>query len=173
MWLETESRKDFFSYDRVAKDLWREKLREAKDQRRIHFDDENDDRVSQREIVIPQKWWDFTKCKFRCEFRLAGGDWQSSVGYFRCQITGGYAKGPKTYDDPYFCVIPGKKDGNWHLDETKAGWCAPDADKKERPDEDKCWRFLKATLTKMVQDEIREVRSKDRHMDNEKAGCSS
>lgn len=158
----TEAHKDlhFFDYNQLAKERWREILNNAQKKFSVSFDTENDDAVDQREIIIPQKEWDFTKCKFRCEMRSAGGDWEFPVIYFRCQIIEGYANGLATYGNSLFCYIPGKEDGNNHLVKCGKKWCAPtDDDNEIEADEQKCWASLKAYLGDLVRREIDRVKA--------------
>lgn len=150
--------KDFFNYDSVAKDLWREKFQKAKGKFGIEFDTENDEPVAQRTIKVPQDFWDHTDCTFKCEMRMACGDWESPCAYFRCQIVKGYADGVSSYGDPHFCVIPDKSGGNTHLKRSKNLWVAPSSDEKSKPDEKKCWKFLEGYLKDLVQKEIKKVR---------------
>lgn len=150
-----------FNYDTISKEMWRDKLEDAMEEFDIRFDTENDDAVSNRIIEIPQTQWEHAKCRFKCEIRLAGGDWQDSAYYFRCQLTDGYAKGLSKYGDPNFCFIPGKNDGNGHLIKAKSsGYAAPDHDdSNEDKSERKAWQALKKYLEKLVKDEITNVRS--------------
>lgn len=158
IWLEATSPK-FFSYDSISKTMWKEKLDKAQKESKIHFDTENDEAVSQRSITIEQSFWEFSKCRFRCEMRKACGDWQQSVVYFRCQLVSGYAEGLSQFNDPYCCIIPGKNDGNQHLEKNKENWMPPDSYSKEKPNEQKCWTFLKKKLKGMVDAEIKKVKS--------------
>lgn len=147
--------KDFFNYDSIAKDQWRKKFQEAEDSFNVRFDLENDEAVGQRTIKVDQDFWDFTDCSFKCEMRMAGGDWESSSVYFRCQLVKGYAEGLNR--DSFFCVIPDKAGGNVHLVKGTKGWVAPDSDKKNKPNERQCWEFLKSYLQKLVRKEIKNV----------------
>jgi hypothetical protein len=161
----SEEKDAFFTYTEMAKDMWRNKVREAQKTFNINFDLENDSDVTRREIIIDQDQWEHTKCKFKCELRAAGGDWQIPVMYFRCQIVAGYAKGVSTYGlgGPYLVFIPGKEQGNPHLVKTKNGWSAPDDNSKKKEEqtngnEFQAWKALKEYLKELVDDEIKEVR---------------
>jgi hypothetical protein len=153
-----EKKNDFFTYVELSKDMWREKINDEQDAVGIHFDLENDDGVTQREIIVDQDHWEHTKCKFRCELCKAGGDWQSPVIYFRCQLRDGYArrndKDMYTSGDSHFIYIPAKHDGNINLEKTEKGWSAPDSDCKTKPNEYKAWQALKKYLRKLVDDAI-------------------
>lgn len=164
-WLLTEGRgrnKDFFfNYDDLAKDKWHEKLKAAKEKFKASFDTENDDKVTQRDITVDQNFWQHSKCRFHCEMRKAGGDWEAPVVYFRCQLFDGYADGVSKYGDSMFCFIPVKGQGNEHMVQGKKGtWCAPDGDGKDvgEPNEKKCWESLKKYLTDLVYRDIKRVK---------------
>lgn len=154
-----------FDYDNIAKRMWQDKLAEAKKEFKITFDTENDEPLSNRIITIPQSQWDFAKCRFKCELRSAGGDWEHPVLYFRCQLIDGYARDLTKSGDSQFCVIPKQKDGNPHLVKTKSGkFGAPNnndisrEDVEER-DEPAAWKFLERHLKELVDAEIAEVKS--------------
>lgn len=170
---------NFFSYGQLASTLWRDITVQAKKDFKIWFDQENDDvyRRQERIIIIPQDQWLTTECKFKCRLHQAGGDWENSVFYFRCQLVSGYAghivKGIYKSITQYnrenngcFVFIPGKTEGNYSLipNSKGDGWKANDADKHkngidpENKDKD-CWKALKNYLTKMVYSEIEKVRS--------------
>lgn len=168
--LLTEDKKDknFFDYSKVEIELvWGDKIKEAQDRFKTDFSTENDYIISQRTITIDQNQWDFSKCKFKCEMREAGGDWETPLRYFRCQLIDGYAEGVSQYSDPFFCVIPDKEGGNLHLiqstnDSGEKGYVLPasdDYDKVPEPNDRKCWQYLKDYLTLMVNNEIKNVKS--------------
>jgi hypothetical protein len=146
----------------IVEKKWRETLKLAREKFRISFDTENDEAIALREIVIDQNQWDHTKCKFLCEFRMAGGDWESPVAYFRCQLKDGYAAIPDKHGSKMFCFIPNKGEGNQHLVSSGNGYVAPDAGRKRdeslRPNEKDCWKSLKVYLKKLVDQEIEEVK---------------
>lgn len=163
-----KSKSDFFSYDDLANAKWKDLEHEAMKSFNVYFDLENDNSTKQqRNIVIPQTEWEFTKCRFKCEMFSAGGDWQYPVKYFRCQLVDGYAFGVQKYrNSGMFVFIPGKTEGNYHLIKGKQNsekWYAPDANNyKEgidpKPDERKCWESLKNFLVFLVKKEIEKVR---------------
>jgi hypothetical protein len=81
--IKSKRDKGFFTYVDLANTKWRELVHEAKKTFNVNFDLENDSPMVQREIVIPQDEWEFTKCRFKCEMRSAGGDWEVPARYFR------------------------------------------------------------------------------------------
>lgn len=152
-----EKKDEFFTYVDLSKDMWRKKILDKQKEVNISFDLENNEDVSRRDIVIDQSFWDNTKCKFKCELRLAGGDWQCPVAFFCIQLVDGYAFGMSEYSNPYGVFIPDNKQGNPHLVKTEKGWTAPDADDGEA-DETKAWIALKSYLKELVEKEIDEVK---------------
>ena len=172
--------KEFFTYDVLEKDLWTDKIREAMDKFKIHFDLENNDSCkSQREIEIPQSYWDHTECKFKCEMWSAGGDWEVPVRYFKIQLIKGYCYnddkiedgknyvGRGSYGGSHFVFIPGKTEGNYQLVSNRkndGNWSAPDNNEyKENIDpkanERDCWESLEEYLRELVRKEIEHVRT--------------
>jgi hypothetical protein len=148
--------KEFFGYDAISKPMWSDKFNEAQKKFGVEFNLENDDTITERVIIIPQKRWEFSKCTFHCQMRKGGGDWEAPSIYFRCQLWDGYAFGLSQYDDPYFCYIPNKVQGNLHLLGEKGNQTSPDNDSKSdlEPDERKCWESLRDYLKELVDKEI-------------------
>jgi hypothetical protein len=141
----------FFDYGSLAKEKWREILRQAQKEQEISFDTENDDAIAQRTISLPQQEGAVSKPRFNCEMRMAGGDWQVPVAYFRCQLMDGWAEGLSQYSNPFFCFIPSKDDGNNLIRTDKDKWSAADDQGRrksevDRPNEQQCWAALKQYL---------------------------
>lgn len=65
---------------------------------------ENDDKVVDRTVTVPQNCWEHSKCRFKCQMRAASSDWQDSVIYFRCQLVEGYAINLSKYGDQSFFI---------------------------------------------------------------------
>lgn len=160
----------FFDYSDMASHKWNELVHEAIKTFHIHFDLENNDSTKQeREIIIPQDEWEFTKCKFKCALWRAGGDWEVPIYYFRCQLIDGYAFDVKKYGGGagMFIYIPRKEEGNYHLVKPKANsedWWAPDGNTYKdgidpKPNENKCWESLKIYLKELVFKEIAKNRA--------------
>ena len=159
---------DFFTYDDMANQKWRELTHEVMKTFNVYFDLENDNPMSKRVIIIPEKEWEFTKCKFRCRMYSAGGDWQYPVRYFRCQLVDGYAFGIEKYrSSGMFIYIPKKTEGNYHLIAGKTGsgkWYAPDSQDYKKgidpePNDRDCWKALNNYLKELVDKEIEEVQA--------------
>lgn len=169
---------NFFTFNELEKDMWRDKIHETKKRSKIYFDLENDYPVkSQRVIVIPQNQWSPTECKFKCEMYSAGGDWEIPVRYFRIQIVSGYCYndefvpekdknyiGRNSSSNSHFIFIPGKKQGNYQLQPGKdqGVWVAPNNDGyykdiDPQANERDCWKALEEYLKEMVEKEIEQV----------------
>jgi hypothetical protein len=169
-----------FTYEsNVAKTMWRDKIQQAKKDFKIFFDLENNDlcrKNSQKDIIIPQKQWEHTKCRFRCQMWQAGGDWEIPLYYFKCQLLKGYAFDINEYDDPFFIFIPGKTDGNYHLIKNSKddGWKVPNNhDYKDgidpEPSKNDCWKSLEKYLTNLVNMEIEKSQRESVERSNEDA----
>lgn len=148
-----------FDYSHESKTMWDEKVKEAKEKANIHFDLENNDTTGQkRKIAIPETGHGaYETARFKCELYSAGGDWESPVRYFRCEIYDGYVDGLSQYSNPHFCFIPGKNEGNGHLVKGKSGgYTAPDSNTQSKKEwkqlvnDRKCWEALKKYLKTLV-----------------------
>lgn len=161
--IEEARDKGFFSYDVESKDMWAEKIKEAKDEFDVDFNTENDDSMDQqRTVEVEQSQWDHLgPVKFACEMYSAGGDWEFPLRYFRCELKDGYAKDLSKYSNPHFVFVPNGEQGNGQLTKSDKGkWVCPDSDyddEEEERDEKKCWKSLKEYLKSLVDAEIKEV----------------
>lgn len=154
---ENASKPGVFDYHPIAKEMWADRFQEAKKKFNISFNLENDDEISDRVIKIDK---DPRPCRFACELRFGGGDWEFSSAYFRCQLKdGSYHDADDNYlskynDSSFFIVIPGKDDGNGHFVKSDKGvWGSPgnnDVSDVERPSERKAWKFLNDYLQDLV-----------------------
>lgn len=82
----------------------------------VNFDTENNDSI------------EIEDAKFYCEMWSAGGDWETPLLYFKCQIKSGYVPGMSTSTNPFFVFVPNGKQGNGHLIKNDDKWVCPDAD---------------------------------------------
>jgi hypothetical protein len=133
-----------FSYHTLAKEMWREKIRDAQKKFNITFDTENDDSIGgSKEVKIGET-------KFLCEPYAAAGDWETPIQYYRVEIRDGYLDGRSEYNNPHFVFIPGPP-GNPHLVKHDKTYHSPDSGTtKEKYNESECWRLLKAHLQELV-----------------------
>jgi len=151
-WVITEA-ESFFDYHYLAEVKWKDLLKEAGKKAGMSLYFENDDKVVDRVITVPQDYWEHSKCRFKCQMRAASSDWQDSVIYFRCQLVEGYALGLSKYgDQSFFIYIPTKGEGNDHLVMSKSGKLIPKDYEKDNPksDQKKCWKSLEVHLKKLV-----------------------
>jgi len=160
MYLDGE---DSFDYSDVVKELWLDRVREAQDKFQIRFDLENNDPVKkQRKIKFKDG---DVEVVFVCSMWVAGGDWQKSVGYFRCQLKDGNLKEFKRNDR--FVVIPPEECGNGNLIRTESGWEPKDSNGKsdDKKDEKKMWEWLREHLLSMVEKskKLKELENKVYH----------
>lgn len=126
--------KDFevFKYNNIKNALWKSIIKEAKDFQNINFDLENDDSVESRTIFINQLLRKDQKVKteVNLELRIAGGDWEIPVYYFRIEFTHDHFISSNKANPPEYvwdltsnkrnidnsinkyCFIPSIEDGN-------------------------------------------------------------
>lgn len=147
---------DFFSYDYIANDMWKDLIHKTKKEFKIQFDLENNESTKQQRIItIPQKEWEYTECKCKCELCQAGGDWEIPVYYFKCQVISGYFLDHKSHSNSYFIYIPDKTKGNYHLVKHNDLWVAPNNNDYKKgidpePKERDCWKSLEQYLKELV-----------------------
>ena len=112
-----------FNYDRISREMWDKKLQHAMKKFGISFDTENNDKIDEKTITIEQKHWETTKCQIICQAWAAGGDWETSTMYFKCQVKEGYFNidGESMMSDAFFIFIPDNKNGNYQLEESDSG----------------------------------------------------
>lgn len=148
--IDEEYDKDLFDYNSVSKEMWDEKISDAKKEFEVDFSTENDDTVDQQKTI------EVDDTKFACEMYSAGGDWEFPLRYFRCQLKDGYAGGLSKYSNPHFVFIPNGDEGNGQLEKSDKGkWSCPnsDCDEEEKRDEDKCWDSLEKYLKDLVKNQ--------------------
>jgi len=101
-----------FEFSAMIQDAWQELLHAEQDAVGIHFDLENDNLSSCEKsqiIDIGPKSAGEDHTKVLAQPCTAGGDWQSPVCYFRCQLIRGRSR------HELFIVIPTKEEGNISL----------------------------------------------------------
>jgi hypothetical protein len=143
-WFKRAAKKELdFDLSSESHTLWRELLFREQDRVNIKFDEENDDSVSEvRDIQLGVKESLFNEKEYRVRAQMwsAGGDWESPIVYFRCQLFNG------TYPEAKFIYIPSKAEGNMNLVKSDKGERASDGDDYEKrtdADEKKLWKALK------------------------------
>lgn len=143
--------KIFFNYERIARNMWWDKVKEAQELNNIRFDSENDDACSQRKIILKCDEYLKTVKKgdtisFKCELRCAGGDWEWPVYYFCCQVYNHSFISP-FYDNLCFVLIPNKEQGNGHLLLEDDNFVSPSSnDDVKLGEEDDCWKSINDML---------------------------
>jgi len=81
-----KDKKDEFQYGDEIRSLWRELLQKEKDRINVGFDLENDEGCDTK--IKKLNVTDKSGSQYRVKARIcwAGGDWESSICYFKCQI---------------------------------------------------------------------------------------
>lgn len=179
----------FFDYSELAKKMWSDIIKKGHKAFNISFDHENDDSTKERRILtleVPDEYNQDTgkkKYQFKCDLHRAGGDWQESSCYFRCQLVDGsfynltrYPGDIRTYGDSFFVVIPGPQDGNTRLDEGKdGGFVAIDAmggkEKAPELDTERAWEYLGEYLTDLLLEELKKKELSEMLNENKDPGC--
>tara|TARA_Y100000310_G_scaffold275978_1_gene292811 strand:- start:16666 stop:17208 length:543 start_codon:yes stop_codon:yes gene_type:complete len=110
---KAKANKQDFSFGEEERAIWRAMIKKEQDFAKISFDLENDsDAGDVRRIKLKTKQKDADEDDTLAVFAQlyhAGGDWESPVGYFRCQLKNNNSWGPK------FIFIPSKRQGNANL----------------------------------------------------------
>ena len=170
---------EIFDYKNLTDSAWDKKVKEAQDFQNIGFDLENDDSTGQKRIFyVPKNLRKDqpVKYQFNAELYKAGGDWEWPVMYFRIQFVTDYGiRNNKFYQNPKFVwdkenssgdlyncyvIIPPVEAGNKLFKGEKGHYRAYDDQEitKENKktatiteeDERNCWKWLKITLEKLV-----------------------
>jgi len=94
-WYKIAKKEDYFILSDLEKNFWNTILKKEKDRVNIHFDLENND--SAGDIKFRDLEWqnkssdgDFDEFRVYAQEYRAGGDWETPVAYFRCQIAKKY-----------------------------------------------------------------------------------
>ena len=158
---------DTFTYDKIAQDMWIKEWKRAKEHFNIRFDWENNESSKERKVIVIKNNED--SYKFNCELFIAGGDWENSSYYFRCQLVDGsiYAveayEGEEApmlpfpgaisqYNGSHFILIPPKEAGNTRLIAGKDGWIASqDNDDVPELNSKAAWTWLKKYLENLIE----------------------
>jgi len=161
--------KHFFDVSDLARDDWREKVKEAQKSQGIQFNLENDDAIEQRRVAIdtPEDAFESAKdgkpvndkMRCKCELCAAGGDWQQGTYYFRIQK---YEGGGPISSGERFCIIVPREEGNWWLMRTKDGFVPRGSDEELRHDWDEekraCWKALPGLLRQYKDEKAKKQR---------------
>jgi len=148
---KTKSHKNLpeFSYGDETRDMWRTLIKEEQKRSQVNFDLENDDAIEGKIIPLSYKHDDdsYRAIVHKC---AAGGDWESPVTYFQCQIECSYDNG--TYS-PKFKTIIIPINGNLNLTKSNKGYTAKQGDdytKLEPKDEKILWEEVEKELNKRI-----------------------
>lgn len=163
-------KEDAFSYKEIADNMWREAWDKAEKEFNTSFDWENNESTGQKRVI------DFVDdsdpdiefhYKFNCDLWAAGGDWESSNYYFRCQMVDGstHTEDNDTLPFPgpigqhrtaHFILIPPYEAGNTHLQKSNKGkWMSlqnSETSSKDEPELDpkKAWEWLEKYLKNYI-----------------------
>lgn len=125
--INRDKKQEIFDYKSEHEDTWNEPKREAQKFQRINFDFENDDVVAKKTFNIKKNLRKDQPIKYtiQAEMRIAGGDWEMGVIYFRIEFTHDYGVfsnkwyskkefvfDNENYKGRKFCLIPPVEAGN-------------------------------------------------------------
>ena len=117
-----------FSYGET-RDLWNTLIFEEQDRVNIKFDLENNDSVEDMKIMNLDFTRDESSYRILYQRCQAGGDWEASTTYFKCQIESKYKDG-QFHSDWKSIFIPVK--GNINLVKSKeGGFVSKDSERHE------------------------------------------
>ena len=94
-----------FNYRSVVEDEWRKLMSKAQKFQKISFSTENDEEIEKKTIFVKKNLRKDqpVKNQFDCELRVAAGDWEKLVMYFRVQFTHQYGLTDVKYEkDPQY-----------------------------------------------------------------------
>lgn len=148
---------DGFNSDKALRNIFYDCIRDTKSNQAVTFDLENDEPVGdyQEFTHAPKEWEPSVKILYR--LYSAGGDWETPVLYFRCQVVEGSVKGLDKKRAGCFCYIPKKSEGNRTLWKDGKGWHASDDDQHQTTevnDKELAEVSLKRYLDKLVKGKV-------------------
>lgn len=179
--INRDKKQEIFDYNSVQEEAWNESKKKAQEFQRISFDFENDDSVGKKTFFIKKNLRKDQPIKYevQADMRMAGGDWECGVIYFRIEFTHDYGvfraeheKNPefvfdtKDYSGRKFCLIPPVEAGNKLIkrekENEKYDWGAyqnGELTKEEEKDayvtdadKKNCWKWLQELIEKLVDD---------------------
>ena len=121
-----------FDYSEEIKSMWQKLINKEKERVNIYFDLENDNSIDCKTIDLEYTDKNNNEYRVKSQMCMAGGDWEASVCYFRCQFEERYYI---EQDNSWGQWRPSKKaiiipiKGNINLEkQNKDKFCAIDAD---------------------------------------------
>jgi len=148
MWKISKKHTNDFSIYREQVDLWNTLLNKEKDRSNINFDLENNDAVDDSKVMdldITRGEESFRVLYQRCQ---AGGDWESPISYFKCQIESKYKDGK--FNPDWKCIfIPVKGNKNLIKSKKPGAYVAIDADS--------CIKYEPSDIKLMVEELRKEI----------------
>jgi len=143
--------KNEFNYEEATRDIWRNLIKKEQDRIGIFFDLENDDHIEdikEKDLNVKVKTpgGAINQYKIRARLYSAGGDWENSINYFRCQLLKKWKDSHDWRGEKLFIYIPSYKEGNINLVKNKKdNWSAgqdAEGDKREKTNKNQLWRSL-------------------------------
>lgn len=186
--INRDKKQEIFDYNSAHEEAWSEPKKLAQEFQRISFDFENDESVSKKTFFVKKNLRKDQPIKYeiQADMRIAGGDWETGVVYFRVEFTHDYGVfnskweskhefvfDTKDYHGHKFCIIPPVEAGNklekFESSSDKYDWHSyqnSELTKEEEKetyitdaDKKNCWKWLQDLLSKLV-DERHEMLDK-------------
>lgn len=90
--INRDKKQEIFNYHSVQEDAWLEPKKRGQEFQRINFDFENDESVGKKTffVNVMLRKDQPVKNEFNVDMRIAGGDWEMGVIYFRIEFTHNY-----------------------------------------------------------------------------------
>ena len=113
--IKRDDKQEIFDYKSVQNDAWIEPRKRGQEFQRINFDFENDDSIAKKTFFanVMLRKDQPVKDEFNVELRVAGGDWEMRVMYFRIEFTHNYGLISNKYaKDPKYVWDVANEDGN-------------------------------------------------------------
>lgn len=112
--INRDKKQEIFDYHSITEDSWSDPKTDAQKFQRINFDFENDESVAKKTffIKVMLRKDQPVKNEINVDLRIAGGDWEMGVLYFRIEFTHQYGLlSNKFSKDPEFVWDVGDKEG--------------------------------------------------------------
>ena len=112
--INRDKKQQIFDYDSVQNEAWIEPKSNGQEFQRINFDFENDESVAKKTFFanVMLRKDQPVKNEFNVDMRVAGGDWEMPVIYFRIEFTHNYGLISNKYcKDPEYVWDVGDENG--------------------------------------------------------------
>lgn len=144
-WYKLAKKKEVFDYGSDIRSLWNNILNAEKKRVNISFDLENNDSKGKpRTIDLSFEGRGEDQFRLKADMSWAGGDWESPITYFKCQIQTRYKtnrnkSGFGEWSNDYKCIIIPIKGNNNLIKGDKFNYVSRDGEEHQEADEKTLW----------------------------------